>query len=1010
LPLAIAYCNVRGLDENAFNDCISSLHTNTFQLHCLSETWFMRMDQYRSHSFFLSDSLFPTNPHLNRRQDGGLLLFASPSIKDCCKITHRSRYSLVVDINTSGKRICFVYYPPSLDDTIISKDLQDIGKIDILMGDINVRLGKLSGDTTTTAQSRKSTIYSHLASSSLDYTRNSNNSVCSRTDHIFTSLPSVEWEYKTNLPFDTDHGRMEVNTTITYLSKKGNIGSRRFDFKPLHNPAFQSDFINRFNISYSHLLLSACNRALDTCCHSMILPNTMICQQIIDDTYDLMIDLIKILLNETLTTYDAHEVKSKPDSLLLHASVNSLPTFSTIRAFKRSQRNLSAQRPILSDNPLKSPLTECTEYYQSQFDSTTSPPSITRQNDIEFGLLFTDPKIREALLKYPLHKSIGPDGIHTLVFRLLSNSDKFLSSLSALFHLFASTSLVPSSWSTCNLHLLIKNQALPRTASNTRPIALSNILRRVFEKLVLRNWMELNNTANASDITSWMNLDSGQAGFRRGYSTISHIILSDEISRRNNPFSIFLDIKGAFDNVNWSKLNELLIARNCPPSHRNLILSLMCRPAELLLSVNQSERLAIKTKKGVFQGGGISAFIFSIYIDPLAQTLNANTPIHRPLGLLYADDIQIKPRNEEAGQMALDLCTQYGNQYDMQWSISKCAIVGNCEKELILSGSVLPVAAEYKYLGVIHRKSGVDFKTTYENALTKQNRLMAALSNKPWHPQIRLTVYRTFIRPISEYVSALTYIWANQDLKSRHSTIKLMENAHKTAIQWIFNKKQHLRLLDFISGLGPFTYRMECLRAGLARALSKLSSSNPLVSAKSVYFLSNSKNYLLHECFRSKYWKSFKDANKDPHKKVTWVTHMKHQFKCLQKEAARTSATIAYYSPTLCTSRISQVFYQPLSNFQTILAWRLNRSLLHRTCLCFASFTRAHVNCILMNHPLYMEITNSLRFKVQSNKLAINPRAAHFTPLDHLLNLGKFDDFIYLFNLLKNYLDLPSAF
>ena len=156
--------------------------------------------------------------------------------------------------------------------------------------------------------------------------------------------------------------------------------------------------------------------------------------------------------------------------------------------------------------------------------------------------------------------------------------------------------------------------------------------------------MELQDTETKSKIskqTAWMDLDPGQAGFRRGYSTLSHIILSDEISRHSNPFSIFLDIKGAFDNVNWNKLNNLLISRNCPASHRNLILSLMCKPAKLLLSVNQSERVTISTKKGVFQGGGISAFIFAIYIDPLARMLNANSPLHRPLGLLYAVDIQI---------------------------------------------------------------------------------------------------------------------------------------------------------------------------------------------------------------------------------------------------------------------------------------------------------------------------------------------------------------------------------
>jgi hypothetical protein len=62
-----------------------------------------------------------------------------------------------------------------------------------------------------------------------------------------------------------------------------------------------------------------------------------------------------------------------------------------------------------------------------------------------------------------------------------------------------------------------------------------------------------------------MELHPSQAGFRRGFSTISHILLSDELSRHENPLSIFLDIKAAFDNVVWSKLVSLLESLDCPP-------------------------------------------------------------------------------------------------------------------------------------------------------------------------------------------------------------------------------------------------------------------------------------------------------------------------------------------------------------------------------------------------------------------------------------------------------------
>lgn len=339
----------------------------------------------------------------------------------------------------------------------------------------------------------------------------------------------------------------------------------------------------------------------------------------------------------------------------------------------------------------------------------------------------------------------------------------------------------------------------------------------------------------------------------------------------------------------------------------------------------------------------------------------------------------------------------------MMWSIPKCAIVGSCNYALILAGDILPTASNYKYLGVIHRETGVDFRTTYDYAVTKQNRYLSTLTNNNWHPKIRLIIYRTFIRPISEYVAPLAHIWANRDLKARSATITAMENAHKTAIKWIFSKRQHLRILDFISGLGPFEYRAECLRAGLARSLSKLSPSNPLLAAKSVYFLSYSKNFILQECFNSTYWKSFQKSNKL--KKVTWVTHMKHQFQELQKEASRLSPIIAYYSPSIDTSRISPIFNLPWKDFQLILAWRLNRSLMHRRCTCLASFNRSHLSCVLASNPTYNAVIASTRFKTNSNALALNLKAKNFTPLDHLLNVRMYGDFLYLFNLTQSKLD-----
>ncbi|ORX76414.1 hypothetical protein BCR32DRAFT_284173 [Anaeromyces robustus] len=78
-----------------------------------------------------------------------------------------------------------------------------------------------------------------------------------------------------------------------------------------------------------------------------------------------------------------------------------------------------------------------------------------------------------------------------------------------------------------------------------RPISITNIFRKIFEILLLTYiYKKLNNK---------FKLCCKQAGFRRGYSTITHAIVSYATCYENN-FNIFLDIKKAYDSVPIGKL------------------------------------------------------------------------------------------------------------------------------------------------------------------------------------------------------------------------------------------------------------------------------------------------------------------------------------------------------------------------------------------------------------------------------------------------------------------------
>ncbi len=986
--LDIGYCNVRGLNDLCFNALVSYLHSSRYQLFIASETWFLNRTRYQSHSFFLAESTYPQYPHINRRQDGGLILLSSPEISKNISILHTSTYIIKIKILTTNQTIAFVYFPPSLSDTQLTSELDALGQVGAIIGDMNVRLGILSGDNITSASSRKQVLYNYFSQNHLRYIRNTNTNIISRTDHIYNNNLKLSWTYD-KPDFKSDHQIITLLLETPYLPKSPSLlGTKRYNLNTLSNPIFKGEFLTIFENEFAIYLLKVCEDTLNKCCFSMILPDTSETQQLIDTCYDFFLDTITELLDKTLVTYDANAVKNYPDKLLL-SNNEPISHDKIIRSFKRSQRSINANYPIISSDPTKTPLAECHAYYQNQFSSDEQIPLIHRQNDSELALRFQNDIITKKIKRYSSTKSIGPDNIHTIVYKTLIESDYFQQTLSALFQTFAATSLVPSNWSNCNLHLLKKDLANP-IAENTRPIALSNLPRRIFESIILQFWMD--------DNESWTHLNYGQAGFRRGYSTFSHLILSDELSRRDTPISIFLDIKGAFDNISWVKLKETLLKRHCPASNLNLILSLICKPASLSLTVNHSERATITTQKGVFQGGGISAFIFTLYIDPLAESLNITSPPHRPLALLFADDVQLKAKSETEAQNALNICSHYGREYNMKWSLKKCAIVSNTSRLLLLNDLPLPNLKEYKYLGHIHKWNGLDLKNTYMTQVKRQQNLLTALCDQSWHPKAKLTIFQTFIRPLSEYSGLLTYIWAQKNKCT--DTLKVMKHLHFTALKWIFNRNQYLEPLEYLSGLGPWNYRLECLRSSLSRSLSLIHSNNPLCEARKQFQISSDSRFILQECYKSEYRYDFlKQFCHTLPKPIQWKTWKIRKLRLLLSASASKSALLSYIGPyDPCT--IKAAFNLPSDKFFPIMSWRLNRSFLHCICTCSSTFNRSHVDCVLKDQELYQSYLESSGFHSSLQKISSN-KAPHYCVLDYLLNIHKFDAFFLLLSTLQ---------
>uniref|UniRef100_A0A8R1ELC9 Reverse transcriptase domain-containing protein n=1 Tax=Caenorhabditis japonica TaxID=281687 RepID=A0A8R1ELC9_CAEJA len=118
----------------------------------------------------------------------------------------------------------------------------------------------------------------------------------------------------------------------------------------------------------------------------------------------------------------------------------------------------------------------------------------------------------------------------------------------------------PEDWKTVKISLLPKTTK-PKKVKDYRPVALSSIVSKLFTKILTRRI-----TAKSEDY-----LEESHAGCRRGRGCADNIQVVAQMWEKCTEFKIplvavFLDFTCAFDNVNWTKisqvLNNLQIGRN----------------------------------------------------------------------------------------------------------------------------------------------------------------------------------------------------------------------------------------------------------------------------------------------------------------------------------------------------------------------------------------------------------------------------------------------------------------
>ena len=310
------------------------------------------------------------------------------------------------------------------------------------------------------------------------------------------------------------------------------------------------------------------------------------------------------------------------------------------------------------------------KHYSALFICVKSDPYEV-SNTTNKDTLITFSEVHHAIKQLADNKASGSD--HITAEHLKFATPKVAALLAICFTGLMAHGLLPSSMLAVTLVPVIKDKAGKiGSVDNYRPIALATVVSKILEKILLDR------------LNQYLTTSQNQFGFKAKLGTELCIYAVKEAThtymRQNSSVLIgFIDASKAFDRVNHFKLLKKLKQRGAPDNIIRILIYWYSKQ-RMCVKWGNSVSTPFGVSNGVCQGGLLSPALFNLYMDELSQQLNecqtgcliGNILINH---LMYADDLAILSPSSAGFQQLLNICSDYGMKYDVQYNAKKSVVV-----------------------------------------------------------------------------------------------------------------------------------------------------------------------------------------------------------------------------------------------------------------------------------------------------------------------------------------------